>query len=123
MLWLKGYSGVRPEIVDTLCAMLHRGVHLLIPSQGSFGASGGLSPLAHLAQVVIGEGEASYEEQRMPENEALKLAGIAPLQLEVKEGLALLNGTQTMLALLALALREFEILAATADVAAALSLD
>jgi histidine ammonia-lyase len=119
----KGYSGVRPEIVDTLCAMLHRGVHPVIPSQGSVGASGDLAPLAHLAQVVIGEGEAIYKQKRMPGNEALKLAGITPLQLEAKEGLALLNGTQAMLALLVLALREFEILVDTADLAAALSLD
>ena len=119
----KGYSGVRPEIVDALCTMLHRGVHPVIPSQGSVGASGDLAPLAHLAQVVIGEGEAIYQEKRMPGKEALKLAGIAPLQLEAKEGLALLNGTQAMLALLVLALRELEILIDTADVAAALSLD
>jgi histidine ammonia-lyase len=119
----KGYSGVRPEIVDTLCTMLQRGVHPVIPSQGSVGASGDLAPLAHLAEVVIGEGEAIYQEKRMRGDEALKLAGIAPLQLHAKEGLALLNGTQAMQSLLVLALREFEILIDTADIAAALSLD
>ncbi len=119
----KGFSGVRPVVVEVLSAMLNRGVHPVIPSQGSVGASGDLAPLAHLAQVVIGEGEAVYQGKEMPAWEALERAGIAPLQLEAKEGLSLLNGTQGMLALLALALREAEILVDTADVAAALSLD
>ncbi|MGA8103221.1 MAG: histidine ammonia-lyase [Candidatus Acidiferrales bacterium] len=119
----KGFSGTRPLVVDTLCAMLAKGVHPVIPAQGSVGASGDLAPLAHLAQVVIGEGEAFYQGSRIPGGEAMQRAGIAALQLEAKEGLALLNGTQGMLALLALALREAEILADTADVAAALSLD
>jgi histidine ammonia-lyase len=119
----KGLSGVRPAVVEVLCAMLNRGVHPVIPSQGSVGASGDLAPLAHLAQVVIGEGEAVLNGQRMPGAEALRQAGIAPLPLEAKEGISLLNGTQGMLALLALALREAQILADTADVAAALSLD
>jgi histidine ammonia-lyase len=119
----KGFSGVRPVVVETLCAMLNRGVHPVIPSQGSVGASGDLAPLAHLAQVVIGEGEAFFEGEQLPGGEAMKCAGIAPLALEAKEGLSLLNGTQGMLALLALALRDAEILVDTADVAAALSLD
>jgi len=119
----KGLSGVRPVVVETLCAMLNQGVHPVIPSQGSVGASGDLAPLAHLAQVTIGEGEAIYKGEQLPGNEAMKRAGIAPLELEAKEGLSLLNGTQGMLALLALALRDAEILADTADVAAALSLD
>jgi histidine ammonia-lyase len=119
----KGYSGIRPVAVDTLCAMLGARVHPLVPSQGSVGASGDLAPLAHLAHALIGEGEVVYQDQKMPGQEALKLAGVAPLRLEAKEGLALLNGTQAMLALLVLALREMEILADTADVAAALSLD
>jgi len=119
----KGFSGVRPAIVETLCAMLNRGVHPVIPSQGSVGASGDLAPLAHLAQVVIGEGRAVYRGSEMPGGEALKQAGIAPLALEAKEGLALLNGTQAMLALLALGLREAEIAVDTADVACGLSLD
>lgn len=119
----KGMSGVRPIVVETLCAMLNAGVHPVIPAQGSVGASGDLAPLAHLAAVVIGEGEAIYKGERLPGGEALKRAGIAPLALEAKEGLSLLNGTQGMLALLALALREAEIVADSADVAAALSLD
>jgi histidine ammonia-lyase len=119
----KGYSGIRPIVVDTLCAMLNRRVHPLIPSQGSVGASGDLAPLAHLAQVLIGEGEAVFQSRSMPGAEAMRLAEIEPLSLEAKEGLALLNGTQGMLALLSLALREADILIDTADVAAALSLD
>ena len=119
----KGFSGVRPVVAETLCAMLNRGVHPVIPSQGSVGASGDLAPLAHLAQVTIGEGHAIYESRKISGDEAMRSAGIAPLALEAKEGLALLNGTQGMLALLALALRDAEIAADTADVAAALSLD
>jgi histidine ammonia-lyase len=119
----KGLSGVRPVVVETLCAMLNHGVHPVIPSQGSVGASGDLAPLAHLAQVVIGEGEALYRQEKLSGGEALKRAGIAAVALEAKEGLSLLNGTQGMLALLSLALREAEMLADTADVAAALSLD
>jgi histidine ammonia-lyase len=119
----KGYSGIRPQAVDTLCAMLVAGLHPLVPSQGSVGASGDLAPLAHLAQALIGEGEVIYQDEKMSGQKALGLAGIAPLRLEAKEGLALLNGTQGMLALLVLALREIDILADTADVAAALSLD
>lgn len=119
----KGFSGVRPIVVEVLCGMLNKGVLPIIPSQGSVGASGDLAPLAHLAQVAIGEGEALYNGQRLPGGDALRRAGIAPLALEAKEGLALLNGTQAMLALLALGLREAETLTDTADVAAALSLD
>jgi len=119
----KGLSGVRPIIVETLCAMLNAGVHPVIPSQGSVGASGDLAPLAHLAQVVIGEGDAVYKGEKLPGHEALKRAGIVPVALEAKEGLSLLNGTQGMLALLSLALREADTLADTADVAASLSLD
>ena len=119
----KGFSGVRPVVAGTLCAMLNSGVHPVIPSQGSVGASGDLAPLAHLALVAIGEGEAVYQGRRIAGGEAMRTAGIAPLALEAKEGLALLNGTQGMLALLALGLRDAEIAADTADVAAALSLD
>ena len=119
----KGLSGIRPVVIETLCAMLNAGVHPAIPSQGSVGASGDLAPLAHLAQVVIGEGEAVHNNQRLAGNEAMKRAGITPVQLEAKEGLSLLNGTQGMLALLSLALREADELADTADVAASLSLD
>jgi histidine ammonia-lyase len=119
----KGFSGVRPVVVETLCAMLNAGVHPVIPSQGSVGASGDLAPLAHLALVTIGEGEAFYKGWREKGGEAMRSAAIAPLELEAKEGLALLNGTQAMLALLSLALMRAEIAVDTADVAAALSLD
>jgi histidine ammonia-lyase len=119
----KGLSGVRPLVVETLCKMLNAKVHPVIPSQGSVGASGDLAPLAHLAHVVIGEGRAAYRDEILPGGEAMKRAGIAPVLLEAKEGLSLLNGTQGMLALLSLALREADILVDTADVAASLSLD
>jgi len=119
----KGLSGVRPRVVETLCQMLNAKVHPVIPSQGSVGASGDLAPLAHLAHVVIGEGRAAFRGEILPGGEAMKRAGIAPVTLEAKEGLSLLNGTQGMLALLSLALREADILVDTADVAASLSLD
>jgi histidine ammonia-lyase len=119
----KGLSGVRPAPVEALCAMLNAGVHPVIPSQGSVGASGDLAPLAHLAQAVIGEGQAEFRGEILLGSEALRRAGIHPVTLEAKEGLSLLNGTQGMLALLSLALRQADTLADTADVAAALSLD
>jgi histidine ammonia-lyase len=119
----KGFSGVRPGTVETLCTMLNAGIHPVIPSQGSVGASGDLAPLAHLAQVVIGEGQAEFQQQILPGHVALQRAQIPPVILDAKEGLSLLNGTQGMLALLSLALRHADALADTADVAAALSLD
>ena len=119
----KGLSGVRPHVVETLCKMLDEGVHPVIPSQGSVGASGDLAPLAHLAQVVIGEGRAALKGEILPGGEAMQRAGIKPVALEAKEGLSLLNGTQGMLALLSLGLHEADMLADTADVAASLSLD
>src|ERR1700693_947038 len=119
----KGLSGVRPRIVETLCQMLNAKVHPVIPSQGSVGASGDLAPLAHLAQVVIGEGRATFRGEILSGGEAMKRAGITPVALEAKEGLSLLNGTQGMLSLLSLALQEADILVDTADVAASLSLD
>ena len=119
----KGLSGIRPQTVETLCAMLNAKVHPVIPSQGSVGASGDLAPLAHLAQVVIGEGRASFQGEIIAGGEAMRRAGVTPVALEAKEGLSLLNGTQGMLALLSLALYDADVLADTADVAAALSLD
>ncbi len=119
----KGLSGVRPIVVETLCAMLNASVHPVIPSQGSVGASGDLAPLAHLALVVIAEGQAWYCGEVLPGGEVMRRAGIAPVALEAKEGLSLLNGTQGMLALISLALYEADVLVDTADVAAALSLD
>jgi histidine ammonia-lyase len=119
----KGLSGVRPLVVETLCQMLNAKVHPVIPSQGSVGASGDLAPLAHLAQVIIGEGRATFRGEILPGGEAMKRAGITLVSLEAKEGLSLLNGTQGMLALLSLALHQADVLVDTADVAASLSLD
>jgi len=119
----KGFSGNRPELVDLLVAMLNAGVHPVIPEKGSVGASGDLAPLAHLALVVIGEGEASYRGERMSGGVALKRAGLMPLQLAAKEGLALLNGTQAMTAVGALAIARARRLAQLADVTGAMSLD
>jgi histidine ammonia-lyase len=119
----KGLSGIRPIVVETLVKMLNMKVHPVIPSQGSVGASGDLAPLAHLAHVMIGEGRAIYRGENLAGRETLQHAGITPLELEAKEGLSLLNGTQGMLALLSLALREADILVDSADVAASLSLD
>jgi histidine ammonia-lyase len=119
----KGLSGIRPAVVETVCAMLNAGIHPVIPSQGSVGASGDLAPLAHLAQVVIGEGRASLRGEALAGAEAMRRAGLTPVALEAKEGLSLLNGTQGMLALLSLALRQADVLVDSADVAAALSLD
>src|SRR5690349_22496554 len=112
-----GFSGARPLVIDTLIAMLEKGVTPVIPEKGSVGASGDLAPLAHLALAAIGEGEVFYDGQRLAAAMALERAQIAPLRLEVKEGLALLNGTQAMGAVGALALHRAEQLAHLADVA------
>jgi histidine ammonia-lyase len=119
----KGYSGVRPEVVEMLVAMLNRGVHPVIPEQGSVGASGDLAPLSHLALVLIGEGEAEVEGTVMPGGEALRNVGLEPLVLRAKEGLALNNGTQMQTGIGALTLRAAERLADAADVAGAMSLE
>ncbi|HEY3025052.1 MAG TPA: histidine ammonia-lyase [Pyrinomonadaceae bacterium] len=119
----RGYSGARPIVIDTLIAMLERGVCPVIPEKGSVGASGDLAPLAHLALTAIGEGEAFYRGERMPGAEALRRAEIQPLQLEAKEGLALLNGTQAMSAVGGLALHRAEKLARIADVSGAMTLE
>jgi histidine ammonia-lyase len=119
-----GSSGVRPELVDLLVAMLARRVHPRIPAQGSVGASGDLAPLAHLALTMIGEGEAQIDEGPfLASAEAMKRAGIAPVNLEAKEGLALINGTQYMASLGTLALRDAERLCVVADIAGAMSLE
>jgi histidine ammonia-lyase len=110
-------------LIDTLVALLERGVTPVIPEKGSVGASGDLAPLAHLALTVIGEGEAFYRGVRMPGGEALQRAEIEPLELEVKEGIALLNGTQAMAAVGGLALQRAESVARLADVAGAMSLE
>ncbi|MCA1556958.1 MAG: histidine ammonia-lyase [Acidobacteria bacterium] len=118
-----GLSGARVEVMELLLLMLERGVHPIIPEKGSVGASGDLAPLAHLALVLIGEGEAVYEGERMAGGDALRHAGLRPVELEAKEGLALLNGTQAMAAVGGLALHRAERLARAADVAGAMTLE
>jgi len=118
-----GFSGIRYEVIELLTEMLSRAVHPVIPEKGSVGASGDLAPLAHLALTLIGEGEAFYKENRIRSSEALKQAGLKPVQLEAKEGLALLNGTQAMHSVGGLALHRAISLARVADVAGAMSLE
>jgi histidine ammonia-lyase len=119
----KGFSGVRLETLERLVAVLNRGLLPVVPSQGSVGASGDLAPLAHLALVLIGEGECVVEGRRRSAAEALASVGLEPLVLEPKEGLALVNGTQLVTALAGLALCDAERLVRAADVIGALSLD
>lgn len=116
-----GFSGVRVEIVETLLSMLNAGVHPVVPSQGSVGSSGDLAPLAHTMVVMIGEGKAVYKGQVMDGAEAMSRAGIPTVTLRAKEGLALINGTQVMTSVGALALWDVARLARAADVAAAMS--
>jgi histidine ammonia-lyase len=118
-----GYSGARAAVVETMLLMLARGVLPFVPEKGSVGASGDLAPLAHLALGAIGEGEAFYEDARVPAAEALARAGVEPLRLEAKEGLALLNGTQALTAVGALALARAGRIARGADVAGAMTLE
>ena len=118
-----GYSGVRPVVVERLLDFLNRGIHPVVPAQGSVGASGDLAPLAHLALPVIGHGHAELGGHAMPGILALREAGLEPLTLGPKEGLALLNGTQLMTALGALLAADAERLLRTASVAAAMSVE
>src|SRR5713226_6201740 len=120
----KGNSGTRAVVIDTLCEMLNRKVTPFVPSQGSVGASGDLAPLAHLALVLIGEGECLNEKgSRIPGAEVLRAAGIKPVVLEAKEAVSLINGTQAMLAVGTLALLAAETLVDSADVIGSLTLD
>jgi histidine ammonia-lyase len=118
-----GYSGVRKVIPETLLLMLERGVHPVIPQQGSVGASGDLAPLAHLALVLIGEGEAVFKGVRLDGGVAMGKAGIPTISLKAKEGLALINGTQFMTAIGILALLRAEAACRLADIAGAMTLD
>lgn len=118
-----GYSGVRPELVDAVLALLNASITPRVPEKGSLGASGDLAPLAHMARVLLGRGEALYCGRWMPGAEALRAAGLEPITLEAKEGLALINGTQFMSALGALALVDAEQVARAADVIAALTFE
>ncbi len=118
-----GHAGCRPVVVERLVELLEAGVHPVVPSQGSVGASGDLAPLAHLALVLVGEGEAVLGGDRLPGGEALAKAGIEALRLEAKEGLALINGTQASAAVGALAVADARRLLDAADVVCALTLD
>ena len=119
----RGHSGIRLSTVQQLVAILNWGVCPVIPEKGSVGASGDLAPLAHLSLVLIGMGEAFYKGQKLSGRQALNKCGLKPLQLEAGEGLALVNGTQVMTAIGALALYDAGVLAQLTDIAAAMSLE
>ncbi len=119
----RGHSGVRPELVELVLGLLERGVTPVVPSKGSVGSSGDLAPLAHIALVLVGEGEALLDGELLPGAAALERAGLAPVQLAAKEGLALINGTHLMAAAGALAVRDAQRLVDAAVVAVALSLE
>ena len=119
----RGHSGVRAELVELVLALLERGVTPVIPSKGSVGSSGDLAPLAHLGLVLIGEGEASLAGEVLPGREALARAGLAPVALSAKEGLAIINGTHLMAAAGGLAVRDAQRLLDAAVIAVALSLE
>jgi histidine ammonia-lyase len=119
----KGFSGIRLETLTLAMEMLNRGVTPVVPERGSVGASGDLAPLAHLALTLIGEGEVFYEKVRLPARDGLKKAGLSPVELHAKEGLALVNGTQAMCAVGILTLLRAEELAQMADIAGAMTLE
>ena len=119
----KGFSGIRPLVAERLCDLVNRGVTPVVPSQGSVGASGDLAPLAHMALVLIGEGEAEFEGAILPGGEALKRAGLEAIALHPKEGISLINGTQAMLAIGCLELDAAETLTESAEVVGAMTLD
>jgi histidine ammonia-lyase len=119
----RGYSGVRPEVVDAMLRLLNAGVFPCIPSKGSVGASGDLAPLAHMTAAMMGIGDVRHGGMRMPATEGLRIAGLSPVRLAAKEGLALLNGTQVSTALALSGLFQAEDLFAAAIVAGAMSVD
>ena len=120
---MRGHSGIRVETLEALTELLNRDVIPVVPEKGSVGASGDLAPLSHLAIVLLGGGEAFYQGERLPGAEALQRAGLKPIRLSFKEGLALNNGTAQMLATAALALDTLEHLLNVADLAASMTLD
>ena len=117
----KGYSGIRLSTLNTLIEMINKGVHPIVPEKGSLGSSGDLAPLAHVVLVLIGEGEAIFKGVRMPGKEAMAKAGIEPVELTSKEGLALINGTQVMTSVGAHTVYDAINLSKTADIAASLT--
>lgn len=117
----KGMSGIRPEVVQTLCSLLNKNVVPFVPQKGSVGASGDLAPLSHISLVLLGKGYAFYEGELLSGQDALDRAGIAPVQLEAKEGLALTNGVQITAAVLGLAVHQGYTLAKAADIIASLT--
>ena len=119
----QGYSGIRVSTVQALLDLLSAGIVPVIPSRGSVGASGDLAPLAHLALVLIGEGNATIQGESMSGGEALQRAGLSPINLAAKEGLALINGTQLMCALAVLLLKDAENVLEVADISGAMSLE
>jgi histidine ammonia-lyase len=118
-----GYSGVRPELIDALVAFLNADLTPAVPEYGSMGASGDLAPLAHVGLCLVGEGRLLERGEPVQTSEALESAGIQPFQLATKEGLALINGTDGMLAMLLLSLEDLKVLLKTADVTAAMSVE
>jgi histidine ammonia-lyase len=119
----KGLSGIRPIVAWRICDLLNHQITPVIPSRGSVGASGDLAPLAHMALVLIGEGYAEYQGKVLPAAECLRRAGLEPLRLHGKEGISLLNGTQAMLSIGCLQLKELEDLFYSAQTTAALSVE
>ncbi|MEH7110479.1 MULTISPECIES: histidine ammonia-lyase [Bacillaceae] len=120
---LKGYSGIRPIVIDRLIELVNKEIIPVIPQQGSLGASGDLAPLSHLALVLIGEGEVFYKGQRMTASTALQQEGISPITLEAKEGLALINGTQAMTAMGVVGYLEAEQLAYESELIASMTIE
>lgn len=120
---LKGYSGVRKQLIEKLLALLNEDVHPVVPQQGSLGASGDLAPLSHLALVLIGEGEVFYKGERMPTMKAFGTVGITPITLTAKEGLALINGTQAMTAVGVVSYLEAEKLARQTEATASMTME
>lgn len=119
----KGYSGVVIPTIQVMVDMLNKGVHPIVPEKGSVGSSGDLCPLAHMVLVMMGEGEAEYEGVRMSGAEAMEKAGITPIVLKAKEGLALINGTQAMMGNAVLAVWDAMVIEKAADITGALSLE
>ncbi|MDR7317681.1 histidine ammonia-lyase [Brevibacillus nitrificans] len=119
----KGYSGIREETLLHLGELCNRGVHPIIPQQGSLGASGDLAPLAHMVLVMLGKGEAEVNGHRLSGKDALEQAGLAPVRLQAKEGLALINGTQAMTAQLCLALYDARVVLESAEVISAMTVE